>query len=235
MLSNPQVFLVTSLFLVPAAFVAIPVHELAHALAAYVQGDRSVRYRGLFNPDPRRFIEPYGLVAVFLARVGWGMPIPVNEQRLRGAGGQVAYALAGPVGNLLVAVVFGIVLRILLANHVLFEPASLVQTPLGYVAYVVYAIYFLNLSFFAFNLLPLPGLDGWRVLEALFRRRNPRFFFNAAMRRRDIWGIAVLAIFITSFLGIPLLSSVMLPFYAPASTVIFGTCLGYPGLQPCPL
>lgn len=235
---DPFVFLASALWLVPAALIAIPVHELGHALAAYAQGDRSVRNRGYLSvANPRLFFEPYGLIAVFLARTGWGQPAPINEYRLRGLPGRLAYALAGPLASLLLAAVFGVLVRVLAAGGLLPFPGQFVMPVPDYLATIVYAIFFLNLSVFAFNLLPLPGLDGWRVVEALFRARNPRFFFEANSRRREVWMVFVLVIVVGSILpGVPnLLAVVMLPFYAPASLLILGTCLGYPGLSPCPL
>lgn len=234
MLGDPYVFLVTAVFLIPAALVGIPAHELGHALAARWQGDPTARNRGYLAFNPRLFIEPYGLIAVFLARVGWGQPVPVNEYRLRGVWGRVGYAVGGPAANLVVAAVSGVAVRSLSQQGVGFDITTFVQTPLGYVAYILYAIFFLDLSMFAFNLLPIPGLDGWRVLEAIFRHRYAKFFFDASARRREIWMIAVLILFATSFIGVPLLASVMLPLYAPASNAILGQCIGYYGLSPCP-
>jgi Zn-dependent protease len=233
LLGDPYVFLVAVLFLVPAALVAIPVHEVSHAAAAVLQGDPSVRNRGYLRPDPRLFVEPYGLVAVFLVNVGWGRPAPVNEYRLKGVGGQLAYALAGPLANLALAAIVGVAMRLFdpLGVGSLLRPESLPAV----LHDIVFAIFFLNLSFFAFNLLPLPGLDGWRVLEALFRRRNPRFFFDAHMRRMQIWQIAAIVVILSSFLGRNLLGAVLMPLYAPAASLILGTCVGYPGLHPCPL
>lgn len=234
MLGDPFIFLVTAVFLIPAALVAIPAHELGHVLAAYWQGDPTPRNRGFLRIDPRLFIEPYGLVAVFLAKVAWGQPAPINEYRLRGVWGRIVYALGGPVGNLAVGVVSGLALRELTAAGVVINTASFIQTPLGYLMFIVYGIFFLNLSTFAFNLLPIPGLDGWRVLEAIFRPRHARFFFDANSRRREIWMVAVLVVLVASFLGVPLLAAVLIPFFTPASNAILGTCLGYYGLVPCP-
>ena len=233
---DPTVFLASTLWLIPAALIAIPVHELGHALAAYLQGDRSVRNRGYLGVSHlRSFFEPYGLLAVFLARTGWGRPAPINEYRLRGVPGRLAYALAGPLASLLVAAGFGVLARVLAFNGLLPFPGSFVMAAPDYLATIVYAIFFLNLSVFAFNLLPLPGLDGWRVVEALFRSRNPKFFFEADSRRREVWMVFALVIVVSSILpGVPnLLQLVLLPFYAPASFLILGACLGYPGLIPC--
>ena len=68
-MSNFEQFLIRALLLVPAVLIAIPVHEMGHAAAAYFLGDRSVRYFGYFRPDPRRFLEPVGVIAVAVALV----------------------------------------------------------------------------------------------------------------------------------------------------------------------
>jgi Zn-dependent protease len=228
-------FLVAAVMLVPALLIAIPLHEMGHALAAYLLGDRSVRYFGYFTWNPRRFIDPLGVIAVFIALVGWGKKVPVQPNRISTMGQKVLYELGGPAANLLAALAFGVMLRFLLAAGV---HVPSIGSPLEIAAYLVYAIWFLNLSIFAFQLLPIPGLDGWDIVEALFRNRSPRFFFNVSTRRREIWIGAIVVIFIGSVFRVPVLNLVMSPFYTPASLISLGICTGYgvPGfnqLSPC--
>ena len=220
--------------LVPALLIAIPVHEMGHAVAAYLQGDRSVRYFGYFTLNPRRFLDPIGVIAVFVALVGWGRKVPVQPNRISTVRQRLFHALGGPAANLLVAIVLGVVLRALIAAGI--HPSLTLSS--GLIAYLVYAVWFLNLSLFAFHLLPIPGLDGWDVIEIIFRQRAPRFFFNASVRRREIWVGAVIVIIVGSLIGFPVLSFVMTPFYKPASLISLGECTGYgvPGfnaLYPC--
>jgi Zn-dependent protease len=229
-------FLLAALLLVPALLVAIPVHEMGHAAAAYLLGDRSVRYFGYFTLNPKRFLDPLGVIAVFVALVGWGKRVPVQPNRISTMRQRVLFSLGGPAANLLVAVVLGVALRVLIAAR--FYPV--IGLSPGLIVAALYVIWFLNLSIFAFQLLPIPGLDGWDVIEALFRSRNPRFFFNVSTRRREVWvGIIVVAFLFQLFQGASLLNLVMLPFYWPASLISLGTCSGYAipgfvGLHPCP-
>ena len=227
-------FLLSAVMLVPALLIAIPVHEMGHAAAAYLQGDRSVRYFGYFTLNPRRFIDPIGVIAVFVALVGWGRKVPVQPNRISTVRQLLVHALGGPVANLVVALVLGLVLRTLIGAGL--RPSLTLSS--GLVAYLIYAVWFLNLSLFAFHLLPIPGLDGWDILEIIFRSRAPRLFFNASVRRREIWAGVVIVIFVGSLIGIPVLSYVMTPFYKPASLISLGQCTGYgvPGfnaLYPC--
>jgi Zn-dependent protease len=229
-------FVLSALLLVPALLIAIPVHEMGHAAAAYVLGDRSVRYFGYFKPDPRRYLDVLGVIAVFVALVGWGRRVPVQPNRIRSTRQRVVHELGGPAANLIVAIVLGFLLRFLLRLGMPFS----YDLSLGLVAAAIFVIVFLNLSIFAFQLLPVPGLDGWNVVEALFRNRNPRFFFQVNSRRQQIWIGCIVVIFLFQiFQGANLLEKVMIPFYAPASLISLGTCagygiLGFNGLHPCP-
>lgn len=236
LVANFIAFVLAALLLVPALLIAIPVHELGHAVAAYFLGDRSVRYFGYLTLNPRRFLDPLGAIAVFIALVGWGRRVPVQSNRISTPLQKVVHELGGPAANLAVAIVLGILVRILIHAHVRF---ALSLSP-GLVPEAIFVITFLNLSLFAFQLLPIPGLDGWNVIEAIFRRRNPRFFFSVQTRRREIWIGCVVAILLWQLLqGGSLLSVVMTPFYFPASLISLGGCAGYAipgfnGLNPCP-
>jgi len=235
-LTNFVAFMLSALLLVPAFLIAIPVHEMGHALAAYFMGDRSVRYFGYLKPDPRRYLDPIGVIAVFVALVGWGKRAPIQSNRVSGVGRRLIYELGGPAANLVVAVGLGLLLRLMLNAGMLVS----LSFSVGLVGEAIFVIVFLNLSIFAFQLIPIPGLDGWGVIEAIFRSRNPRFFFNIDSRRREIWLGAVVAIFVFQLLwGTSLLALVMIPFYTPASLISLGTCVGYgirgfTLLQPCP-
>jgi Zn-dependent protease len=231
-------FLVAAVMLIPALVIAIPLHELGHAVTAYLLGDRSVRYFGYFDLSPskvRRLFDPIGLVAVFIALVGWGRKVPVQPNRIRTMGQKVLYELGGPAANLLAAVLFGLALKFLLHSG-----AQLISitSAVDVLTYAVYAIWFLNVSILAFQLLPIPGLDGWAIVEALLKDRNPRFFFNVSTRRREIWVGMIVVIFVGSVFRVPVLNLVMSPFYTPASLISLGTCIGYGvpnfnGLSPC--
>ena len=231
--ADPALWLITAVFLVPAAVIAIPVHELGHGFAAYWQGDPTPRNRGFLHPQLRPFIEPYGLVAVFLANVGWGAPIPVNEYRLGGILNRIVYALGGPLANLAVAAVAAFGVRLLEGAGAIATPIP--PSPINVLGFAVFAIFFLNLSFAVFNLLPIPGLDGWRIIEGIFRNRNARFFFDVSTRRREIWVGVILVLVLASFLPphINLLDVVMAPLYHPLSALLLGRCAGYVSLHPC--
>jgi Zn-dependent protease len=175
------------------------------------------------------------VIAVFIALVGWGRRVPVQPNRINSVRQRLLHNLGGPVANLLVAIALGLVWRALSSMGL---QSTFTLTP-GLIGALIYAIVFLNLSLFAFQLLPIPGLDGWDVVETLFRGRNPRFFFDVSVRRREIWiGLVVILFLFQIFQGANLLALVMSPLYTPASLISLGLCNGYAipglaGLHPC--
>jgi hypothetical protein len=161
--SDPLLFIVYSTYLVPAGLLAIIVHEQAHGWMAYLLGDRSVRAFGYLRPQLRRYIEPYGLIAIFVANVGWGQPIPIQENRLS-RGARVAYAFAGPVGSLVVAAIFGLLVRLSAGLGVTASPFPH-PTPLSMVAFELYAAFFLAPLYTPFSILILGTCRGYFLLS----------------------------------------------------------------------
>lgn len=233
MLSDPLSFLLGSLLLLPAIAIAVPLHELGHGVAAHAMGDPSPRNRGYFRSSPIGLFSIYGLVAIFLANVGWGTPIPVNEYRLRGVLRKLVWVLGGPAANLLAAAVLGTGYRLLEDRGFIASLAPL-QPPVNYLVDILYAAFFLNLAIFAFQLLPVPGLDGWGVIEAIFRNRNPRFFFDVSSRRQTIWIVCLIVVLVCPLLlHVDILGAVVSILFQPLSGLITGQCGGYTTLHPC--
>jgi Zn-dependent protease len=226
-------YLLTLLWIIPGLAVAIPVHAMSHTLAAQALGDPGPRNRGFLSlREPRLYFTLYGTLMFVFWKTGWSQHPPVNEYRLRSPGAKVAYAVSGPAGNLVVAAVFALILRFAFTGA-LFTTAGLAVSV--FLANLVFILFFANLSAFAFNLLPIPGLDGWRVLEALFLRARPRFFYDVAIRQQTIVGYLLIALFVSQF--IPILSAafgwLMAPFYEPFSILLLGRCVGFAALVPC--
>jgi Zn-dependent protease len=227
-------FLIAVVLLVPAILVAIPVHEMGHAAAAYFLGDKSVRYFGYFTLNPRRFLDPIGALAVVVILTGWGRRVPVQPNRISTPFQHVVHELGGPAANLIVAIAVGFLYRL-----TGIDVETNFSLDLSLFGSVLYAIVFLNLSIFAFQLLPVPGLDGWGVIEGLFRKRYPHFFFQVNTRRREIQAGAFLVVVLYGLLQhSSLLSIVMSPFFQPASLISIGRCAIYvipnlAALYPC--
>jgi Zn-dependent protease len=150
--SDPTVFLA----IVVALVVAITIHEFSHAAVATAQGDDTARSQGRLTLNPIRHLDPFGTIFMVLAGFGWGRPVPFSPAQLRNKRyGPVMVSLIGPISNFVLAVASALVLKALRSTDN--------QTLLLFVAVFMR----INLILGIFNLLPIPPLDGSRLLGAL--------------------------------------------------------------------
>ncbi|MFH0804879.1 MAG: site-2 protease family protein [Patescibacteria group bacterium] len=160
LLSQPQLLLI---WLVGIVY-AITVHEFSHALAATQLGDRTARDQGRLTLNPMKHLDMVGFIVLLLAGFGWGRPVPFNPYNLRNQRwGPVLISLAGPASNLLSFLVFGFALKLVLGNGIL-EPTNLL-------AQFMFLLLEINFVLAVFNLLPVPPLDGSKLLYALLPSR----------------------------------------------------------------
>lgn len=141
---------------IPGLLIALVIHEYAHAQVADWMGDDTPRMTGRLTLNPVAHIDPVGLIMLLVARFGWAKPVMINPGNFRNwRKGEVCVALAGPVSNLITAFV-ALVVQLIFAKLQLFSSTALPM--------VLQLIVLYNVNFAIFNMLPLPPLDGSRVL-----------------------------------------------------------------------
>lgn len=165
---------VSFLILLASFVVAVTAHGWVAAIAADRGGDRRPRLEGRLRPDPRRHLDPFGSVAAMIAGIGWARPLEPPGPRAR-RGTLVAACLAGPVVNLLLAVAALIGFRAVSGQGVVGVSATLLQHglsggPLAERALLLFGL--LNAYIGVLSLVPLPPLDGGRLLFGLAPRTN---------------------------------------------------------------
>lgn len=184
--SNPELFLI----IVLAIIYALTIHEFSHALMATYLGDNTAKYNGRLNLNPLSHLEFFGTIMLLFAGFGWGKPVPVNPYNLKWRKwGSAAVSLAGPVSNFISVAIFAGVANVL---------AKFVAGDSMVFEFLFYLI-FINLVLGIFNLIPIPPLDGSKVLFAALPAHLDEF-----KRKFSINGPWILLglIFLDRFVGI---------------------------------
>ena len=144
--------------------VALPFHEFSHALAAYRLGDSTAKFMGRLTLNPLAHLDPIGSLLIIVGGFGWAKPTPYNPLNVQGGSrGEALIAFAGPISNLVLAIAGALPLRYIIASG-MDVPEVVAQT--------LFLFVFLNVSLMIFNLIPIPPLDGSKVLFAFMDRQT---------------------------------------------------------------
>jgi Zn-dependent protease len=179
-------------FQIAVLIMSVVIHEVSHGYAAYLLGDPTAKYEGRLTLNPLKHLDMVGSVIVPLVSYylggfifGWAKPVPYNPYNLRpGRWSEAKVALAGPASNLALALIFGLFLRIGLSSGSLSDP----------IIHITGLVVFINILLAIFNLVPLPPLDGSKLLFALFPEKTQQF-----RRTFEQYGFLFVLIFIFFF------------------------------------
>lgn len=183
------------------ALLCITIHELAHGFTAYKLGDRTAKDMGRLTLNPIKHIDPVGLLMMVVMRFGWAKPVPVDMRNFKHPKRYMAItAFAGPASNIILAaivmMVFGLVLMPL---------TGLAAGPV--IIEILYNTVFISIALAVFNMLPLPPLDGSKVLFSLL----PDRIYDQVLRYERFGMIALLVIVgLQMFLGINIIGRIIL-------------------------
>ncbi len=218
-IQNPMELLALLLTL-PGVIVAITFHEFAHAFVADKLGDDTPRRQGRLNLNPLSHIDPVGFFMLIFAHFGWGKPVeinPANFNRKRSMSAQEALvALAGPVMNLIIA----IVLTIILFTITTFTPTFILSTTGMLIGLTLQMAISVNIGLGVFNLIPLPPLDGSKILMHFLPYNAKTWFENNV----QIFYIVFIVLWVTnliSYIISPVINIVSTGIYSMVSA-LFG-------------
>jgi Zn-dependent protease len=155
-------------FQIAILVMSVVIHEVSHGYVAGMLGDPTARLAGRLSLNPIRHLDPVGSIIVPILTAfsgftfGWAKPVPVNPYNLRGGQkGEGLVAAAGPLSNLLIALIFGLIIRFGAAGGLLSLP----------ILKILVVIVLINITLCVFNLMPAPPLDGSKILFALLPSR----------------------------------------------------------------
>lgn len=193
--------LLALLLTLPGVLIALTFHEFAHAYVADKLGDDTPRSQGRLNLNPISHVDPFGFIMLLFAHIGWGKPVQINPRNFNSkysvSAGEAIVAVAGPVMNFLLALILGLVYCALIK----FAPRVLLLLNGTFDTILLYAI-IVNVGLGVFNLIPLPPLDGSKVLMHFLPYNAKRWFEE----HTQLFYIIFLVIWIT-----PIASSITSP------------------------
>lgn len=174
--SSPIDWLMNTILIIPGVVVGLSFHEFAHGWVAYKLGDPTPKFQGRVTVNPKAHVDPIGFVALMLAGFGWGVPVEINPNNFKHRRrDELLVSLAGVVMNLIVAVAFGFIMKlILMAAGQTFIMSGLGEALWTILLYVVQ----INLVLMIFNLIPVPPLDGFSIITEIFNIRHTQLYYT---------------------------------------------------------
>ena len=195
-LSNPE-SLASLVLSIPAVLIAKTFHEFAHAFVADKLGDDTPRREGRLTLNPIAHLDPIGSIMLVFAGFGWGKPVSINprnfNRKLSMSAGEAIVSVAGPAMNLVLAIVFTIIMCLILK----FAPAFVFSQIGNIIIVLIQETIIINVGLGIFNLIPLPPLDGSKILNH-FLPYNAKEWFE---RNSQIFYIIFMFLWITGIMG----------------------------------
>ena len=169
-------FILSTLLSIPGLLLAISLHEAAHGYAAYFMGDRTAKYQGRLSLNPLHHLDPMGAICMLLFRFGWAKPVPINPFNFKKRrAGIIVVSLAGPFANFLLGLVSAILYCLTLyVGTLMANPSSIIN----FIAIILQMSMYMNVGLMIFNLIPIPPLDGSKILLEFLPYRARESFYR---------------------------------------------------------
>jgi Zn-dependent protease len=196
------------ILLIPPILLALTFHEYMHGWAAYKMGDPTAKMAGRLTMNPIAHLDPIGTLMLFLVHFGWAKPVPVDPRYFRNQKrDMLIVAAAGPLANMVLALLSGLLVRLFRDGQFNFLPLSIIQP----VYMMIILSLQINLALAIFNLVPIPPLDGSKILMGLvppryeaqveWLERYGGYFLMAIILIGMVTNVSILGVFINPFVN----------------------------------
>ncbi|MBE6583291.1 MAG: site-2 protease family protein [Ruminococcaceae bacterium] len=202
--------LIMVLLTFPIVLISLVIHELSHGLMAKKLGDPTAKYMGRLTLNPLSHLDPIGTVSMLLFGIGWAKPVPIDPRYFKNPKkGMALVGLAGPLSNLIIALIGVLSFRILsafgdiniwLENGMLYSYRGLIFGGMEYAGWFFYRLASLNVYLALFNLIPVPPFDGSRIFYAFL----PTKYYFGVMRYERYIMMITMVLLATGIVTLPL-------------------------------
>ena len=173
--TNPLDWIMRKLMMLPGIIIGLSVHEWAHGFVSHKLGDPTPKIQGRLTLNPAAHIDPIGFLSLLICGFGWGIPVEIDSRYYKHRrSGEMMVAFAGVVMNFITAIVFTFIVKgiyTVSAAFVLSAVGSIITEILLYVVWI-------NVVLMAFNLLPIPPLDGFNIVTEIFNLRKYSWWYK---------------------------------------------------------
>lgn len=181
-------YLVYKLLSLPVILFAITIHEYAHGYTAWKLGDPTARSLGRLSLNPIHHLDPVGALLMLFVGFGWAKPVPVNPRYFKNSRkGMALTALAGPVANIITAIISALlylsVIAVTNAVYARFNVSDFLLLCIQYLLILLQISHSINLSLALFNLIPLPPLDGSRLISMVI---PSKYYYRLLQHEREL-------------------------------------------------
>ena len=191
---------------IPVILIALTVHEYAHGYVAWLKGDNTAKQAGRLTFNPIAHLDIFGTLMLFMGPFGWAKPVPVNPMNLDNPKKDMIYVgAAGPLSNIALAIVFGLIFRFLRSSGAIISYSSF------FLIFLQFSI-IINIGLSFFNLIPIPPLDGSNILMGLLPTEKIGPYLKFIQHAPKI----LLGLLVAEWMfHIPLFSTLINPFWTP--------------------
>ncbi|MBN2460249.1 MAG: site-2 protease family protein [Candidatus Cloacimonetes bacterium] len=197
----------TLLIQLPILLLTITIHEFSHGMVAYLLGDDTAKKAGRLTLNPISHIDPLGLIMLFIARIGWAKPVPINPYNFNNMKRDMALsAAAGPGANFVMAIILSLIFNTIKAANpgIIYYGSPVAQFWLSMLLYSI----LINLALGLFNLIPIPPMDGSKILGGFL---SDRAYYRYTARERQGAQILIIILVISFVFRLNIIGSIIMP------------------------